>query len=308
MANFYLELARTVLRSHPEPLSASEIYGFAKSQNLIPPAYGRAKTPHKTIHARLAESIRRDGSRSPFYRFAAGRFGLRENLSDLEYRSTFNREYKAPIRKKEISNEIVLCLPRNRIDIDMIDGFFSLDNFFKSVAGNEWLTYVPRKKAEKDPSYKQLVTYIAVVKDRRVLCYERGTYYAADKSIGFGGHVSQSDYDLFFLEDELGIFANAVRELSEELSLAVEVQSLRKKIHIVGVINDNSTDAGQRHIAIAMIYMCDAIEDPGRGELEVRNLHWMSPTSFNNELPKFEIWSQIFLKQIGPMIERFSNR
>src|SRR5436190_784372 len=83
MANFYLELARKILELSQQPMSPREMIDAAKRTGLIPERYSKAKTPHKTIHARLAESIRHEGSKSPFYRFARGKFGLRSNLINL---------------------------------------------------------------------------------------------------------------------------------------------------------------------------------------------------------------------------------
>jgi hypothetical protein len=168
MANFYLELARKILGIIREPLTARQIIDRAMEADLIPEAYRRAKTPHRTVHARLAESIRKEGQRSPFYRFAPGTFGLRANLLHIGYSQFFGKEYKAPIRKKEISAENILCVPRASLSIDHKDGFFPLSTFFDVIAGNDDLQYMPRRQVEKDFSFKQIVTYIAVIKSERV--------------------------------------------------------------------------------------------------------------------------------------------
>jgi predicted NUDIX family phosphoesterase len=87
--------------------------------------------------------------------------------------------------------------------IDHKDGFFSYDSFREIIAENPDLLYVARKDAEGDFSLKQIVTYVAVLRDRMVLCYERGTYSATGKelvgrkSIGFGGHIDAQDLNLF---------------------------------------------------------------------------------------------------------------
>jgi predicted NUDIX family phosphoesterase len=298
MANFYLDLARKILEIARQPLSAHDIIDRAINADLIPEDYRRAKTPHKTVHARLAESIRKDGQRSPFYRFAPGTFGLRANLLDIGYTQFFGKEYKGPIRRKEVSAENVLCVPRASLAIDHQDGFFPLSAFYTFIAGNDALQYRPRRAAEKDLSLKQVVTYIAVVKQERVLCYQRGAYSAVRDeligrhSIGFGGHVSEHDRDLFS-PDELGLLSNAQRELREELNLVAFRESDQQPI-ILGIINDNSTSEGQKHIAIAMRFNCTEKDDPTKGELEIRNLHWKSINVLPNDLSCFEIWSQLF--------------
>jgi predicted NUDIX family phosphoesterase len=303
MANFYLELARKVLEVAREPLKSREIIDRAKKAGLIPEEYLRAKTPHKTVHARLAESIRKDGPRSAFYRFAAGTFGLRSNLLHIGYNQFFGKEYKAPIRKKEIAAENVLCVPRASLSIDQEDGFFPRSSFYAFIAGNEHLLYLPRRLVEKDSSFKQVVTYIAVIKNGRVLCYERGSYSAVRdelvgrQSIGFGGHVSEDDVNLFSTDD-LGVLSNARRELREELNLRLAPDEDDRQLEIIGIINDNSTAEGMKHVAVAMIFFCTDKDDPTKGELEIRNLHWKPLVTLPNDLLHFEIWSQLFFKYL----------
>lgn len=303
MSNFYLELARKILEITREPLTAREIIDRAVTADLIPEAYRRAKTPHKTVHARLAELICRDGHRSPFYRFAPGTFGLRANLLHIGYSQFFGKEYKAPIRRKEISAENVLCVPRSSFPIDDENGFFPSSAFYSFIAGNEELQYLPRREVEKDFSFKQVVTYIAVMKEERILCYQRGAYSAVRdeligrQSVGFGGHISEEDHDLFS-PDELGIVSNASRELREELNL-LALQENDRQLEIIGLINDNSTTEGKKHVAIAMIFSCTDDDDPTKGELEIRNLHWKSLRAIPNDLSSFEIWSQLFLQYLG---------
>src|SRR5262249_35192985 len=159
------------------------------------------------------------------------------------------------------------------------------------VEGNAHLAYLPRKIVEKDNTFKQIVTYVAVVKNGSVLCYERGAYSAVQnelvgrKSIGFGGHISETDYDLFSI-DTLGVFANARRELWEELSLPPSAVDYEPRI--IGLINDNSTAEGNRHLAIAMMYQCAEHVDPVKSELEIRNLHWKPLVGLPNDIDLFE--------------------
>jgi len=299
MANFYRELAEQILKISKQPMSAREMIQLARNANLIPKKYADAKTPHKTIHARLAESIRYEGAKSPFYRFARGKFGLKSNLLNLEYRQLYAQEFKAPIRRKEISNETVLVIPRSSLSIDSQDGFFASASY-EEVLRTDLLEYRPRKLAEKDMSIKQIVTYVAVLKNDEVLCYERGSYSATGKellgrkSIGFGGHVSAEDLDLFST-DERGVISNAWRELKEELNLTDKI-IIGPGPTVVGLINDTTTQEGQRHIAVAMVVWCDPREDVTKGELEIRNLHWKSIRAIPNDLREFEAWSQSFLE------------
>ncbi|MGJ4956902.1 HTH domain-containing protein [Bradyrhizobium sp. HKCCYLRH2015] len=311
MANFYTELARKILELSQKPMSPKEIFDAAQKAGMIPKRYANAKTPHKTIHARLAESIRSDGLKSPFYRFAAGKFGLRSNLINLDYQRQFAKEYRATIRRKEILNEDVLCIRRGELPIDSLDGFFSVEMYERIIAENPDLLHVARKQAEKDFTLKQIVTYVAIIRDESVLCYERGLYSATGteligrKSIGFGGHVDAQDLNLFS-EDRNGILSNAWRELGEELNLN-ERDVLGQGPQVVGLINDNTTREGQKHLAVAMIVRCKTPDNLTKGELEIRNLHWKSLRALPNDLAHFEVWSRIFFEYIFRHLDRLLN-
>ena len=68
---------------------------------------------------------------------------------------------------------------------------------------------------------RMILTYVPVSRGDSILAYRRGTYNRVDKflqgatCVGFGGHVVETDLDLFNV-DTLGVFECAVRELTEE--------------------------------------------------------------------------------------------
>src|SRR4030043_2218161 len=58
--------------------------------------------------------------------------------------------------------------------------------------------FIPRSKAEKDPSYKQLIPYVIMACGGKLLTYVRGkrageTRLVAKRSIGLGGHIKPCD-------------------------------------------------------------------------------------------------------------------
>jgi predicted NUDIX family phosphoesterase len=126
--------------------------------------------------------------------------------------------------------------------------------------------YIPRIEAEVLDEYKQVVTYVLVTHGDEILSFRRGSYSKAasflrgSRCIGFGGHVTEQDYSLFSQSD-LGVRANAVRELSEELVIPVprgterEVSPLsHSDFRLRGLINDDSSDVGRRHVGIVLEY------------------------------------------------------
>jgi len=94
--------------------------------------------------------------------------------------------------------------------------------------------------------------------------------------------------------------------LREELNL-IENGVLGQGPQVVGLINDNTTNEGQKHLAVAMIVQCSASDDPTKGELEIRNLHWKSLSALPNDLAHFEVWSRIFFEYIVKHFDRLMN-
>jgi predicted NUDIX family phosphoesterase len=67
---------------------------------------------------------------------------------------------------------------------------------------------------------------------------------------------------------------------------------------VIGLINDTTTQEGQKHLAIAMVVWCNAKDDITKGELEIRNLHWKPIRALPNDLAEFEAWSKTFLQYL----------
>src|SRR5215510_9111951 len=146
-----------------------------------------------------------------------------------------------------VSPELVLGLPRARL---MGDGgwqgvlYGDVAPYLDLIA--EEATYRPRPDAEHDPSWKQVIPYLAL-RDRGRLFLMRRTRAGGDArlhdrwSIGVGGHVHPVDGDPV---------AGLLREWREELDAEwlPEPQPL-------GLLNDDSTPVGRVHIGL--IYVAD---------------------------------------------------
>lgn len=66
--------------------------------------------------------------------------------------------------------------------------------------------FLSRAKAEKDPTHKQIIPYVLLAHENRVLSYIRGKKageqrLVAKGSIGIGGHMNESDESLFALDE-----------------------------------------------------------------------------------------------------------
>jgi predicted NUDIX family phosphoesterase len=84
----------------------------------------------------------------------------------------------------------------------------------------------PRHLIETDMKYVQLVSYVIIEHDSRILCYQRGNDSSEQRlknklSIGLGGHISLQDARTTngILDVEKTIKAGATREVREELEV-----------------------------------------------------------------------------------------
>lgn len=90
----------------------------------------------------------------------------------------------------------------------------------------------PRNLIETDTKYVQLVSYVVIEHDHRILCYQRGDDSSEQRlknklSIGLGGHISLKDARITngILDVMKTIKAGAAREVREELEVHKVVAS-----------------------------------------------------------------------------------
>ena len=156
--------------------------------------------------------------------------------------------------------------------------------------------FIDRKKAENDTQYKQIIPYVLVTHDNKVLVYKRtkqgGEGRLHEKySVGIGGHINP--------EDGLGAdaIANAIsRELLEELFF----DNLNNKdfnIEQLGFIYDDSNDVGKVHFGyVVQMKLNNEIKNlPVANENTLAELEWLTyKKAFKNN--KLENWSKLVLK------------
>src|SRR5262249_26384440 len=139
--------------------------------------------------------------------------------------------------------------------------------------------------AEDNNDHKQVITYVLLTRGHQILAFKRGSYNSVEDylrgahCIGFGGHVTEVDKGLF--SHDMGVGQCVVRELCEELNLPKNDKvrlSQGEGLHLIGLLNDDSSLAGQRHFAF--IYRYEVSEDPAwnhpeRGEKSITQLRWI---------------------------------
>lgn len=303
--NAYLTIARTALASARRPLTPHDILEIARTNHFLP-GHLFGATMHRTLGARLSENIRGEGDRSPFYRTAPSTFFLRSLASDPAIPDEYKNVYVGHLRSKSIRKENVLVAPRDVLQATIYGDYVefsetTFDQLYKSSCH-----FVDRKKAELDDSIKQFVTFTLVFHNRKILTYRRGKFTTTSDelkgqlSVGFGGHVNDTDFSLFHRGGEAFKF-NASRELREELFLDEYYREPSETIdrsHILGYVNvDDSSDA-EHHIAVLVAFHHKSGALPKKGELSINQLNWIDLDHPINDLSDYDLWSGMILRNI----------
>ena len=301
----FLDIAETVLKKARTPLKPREIVDRAKDDGLFSDKLS-GKTPDQTMKAKLTVDVITRGPVSRFVRTAPNTFYLHELLIEPV------TPYTAVRQTPSGSDEQVITI-RDEV-MDEMGRFQGINRSWRSyfsflLRGNHCQP-IDRMAAEQDEGRKQLLTYILVTRDNQLLCFRRGTfnrvedYLRGSLCIGFGGHVSESDRNLYNYRDLRSIiFDNASRELSEELDLPIQDQVRLKAgdgLRILGLLNDDSSSTGRKHLAIVLQYEVSTSlewDTPQKGEKSINQLTWLDLDNFPGTLREFEYWSQLCLTE-----------
>ena len=118
-------------------------------------------------------------------------------------------------------------------------------------AVEKWGFFAEREFMEHCSHFKQIIPYMALTLDGRVLAYQRQTKHSEQRlgglwTIGFGGHIEPMDRDEAGVE-ALGLLqAAALRELEEETGLRVPAAALVSR----GCINSEKEDVSSVHAGV----------------------------------------------------------
>ena len=150
------------------------------------------------------------------------------------------------------TEERVLCLERKLLEeLGVFQGLsLDVEKYLPLITASSRLVYLNRSDAEHDKRYKQLIPYVLLICNGRILRYRRGrggheTRLHGLYSVGVGGHISEEDHGLF--STGRGYHEGMRRELMEEVAVEEEKESA------VAVINDDSTEVGCVHFGVVHV-------------------------------------------------------
>ena len=145
-----------------------------------------------------------------------------------------------------------MCFARKLLEeLGVFQGLsLEVEKYLPVLTSSSRLVYLNRSDAEHDKRYKQLIPYVLLICNARILRYRRGrggqeTRLHGLYSVGVGGHISEEDHGLF--SSGPGYHEGMRRELLEEVAVEEVNESA------VAVINDDSTEVGYVHFGVVHV-------------------------------------------------------
>ena len=196
----------------------------------------------------------------------------------------------------------MLCFPRERFEeLGVFQGInLDVETYLPAVTAPEHVLYLNRSEAEQDKRYKQLIPYVLILCQDRILRYRRGkggqeTRLHGLYSVGIGGHISEEDHGLF--SNRLGYHDGMRRELMEEVAIAQLNEAA------VAVINDDSTEVGFVHFGVVHVLRVADETIVGRRSGIVAP-EFVPVTEATKDLAAYESWSRFCLENLDALLAK----
>jgi len=199
--------------------------------------------------------------------------------------------------------EHILVVPTSKFhEIGYFQGFSQeAEKYRTELLRPENVSFLPRDKAEQDPSFKQLIPYMIFcytdpTGQTSVFRYVRGKGQGEARlhskaSVGVGGHISLVDHSTSGEMQDL-YREGMRRELAEEVVLESEFTE-----SCVGLINDDLTEVGKVHLGV--VHRFDLKEPKLRSnEPDLIECGFVPVGELLKDLTAFETWSAICLKAL----------
>ncbi len=123
------------------------------------------------------------------------------------------------------------------------------------------LFFAEREYMEHCSHYKQIIPYLVLTRENRVLVYQRRKKHTEQRlgglwSVGFGGHIEPLDREDRDVEVHGLMRASALRELNEETGL----DPASTPLAAVGYINSDREDVSSVHFGVVYQVSLDAVD------------------------------------------------
>jgi predicted NUDIX family phosphoesterase len=203
-----------------------------------------------------------------------------------------------------MKEEMILVVRRSLLDaLGAFQGLnFDVERYLPAFLARENNFFMPRSAAESDPSFKQIIPYVLLTHQGRVLHYVRGKKageqrLVAKGSLGIGGHMNDSDEGLFAMDrDAYNISVR--REVGEELQLNSTYTE-----RTVALLNDDSTEVGRVHVGVVHVFELET-DDVRKGEAMITELQFLDRPALAARREAMETWSQICFDHLDRLLAR----
>lgn len=198
---------------------------------------------------------------------------------------------------------MILVIPRQLFDeLGAFQGLsLDADRYLKAIVNPENNLFLPRSLAEEDPTHKQIIPYVLLVHQGRVLTYVRGKSggeqrLVTKRSIGIGGHLNDTDSHRKSFDQNA--YLNGVqREVTEELDVRTTYSN-----SVRGLVNDDSNEVGSVHLGIVHVFELES-DDVRPRESNITSMSFCTPEELRAQEDALESWSKICLGGIEQLIQ-----
>ena len=199
-------------------------------------------------------------------------------------------------------DENILVIKRELFDrLGSFQGLnFDIKRYLETILSRGNNFFLPRPKAETDPTHKQIIPYVLIAYADKVLHYVRGKKageqrLVAKGSIGIGGHLNDMDESLFAW-DEAAYRAGVEREVNEEILITAPFED-----KIVALLNDDSTEVGRVHLGVVHVFKLTEPKVQKR-EAVITNVSFLSRDDLVGRRDNLESWSQLCVDSLDQLL------
>jgi len=192
-------------------------------------------------------------------------------------------------RNRDGLDEYVMVFPSSLLyEAGYFNGVsFDVAKYLDVILDSGSCEFMHRRRAERDPGYKQVIPYVIFRHGDAVFSYRRGRLMTEKRlhgsySIGIGGHISVLDPGLFGTHYDEGM----QREVNEEVAVGSPYTDRR-----VALINDDSNDVGRVHFGVVHVFSLDKpLVKPK--EKSINEARFIPAELLHERIEHYETWSQ----------------
>lgn len=169
-------------------------------------------------------------------------------------------------------------------------------------------SYIRRKEAREDPTYRQLIPYVIFRQSGNILAYQRTSMNGEERmigssSIGFGGHIDLDDAALRedgYLNISETVRSAMLRELKEELNFSD--LPLISNAELKGGIANSDNNVNATHFAL--VYIIDLPESHimnlklVENSILIKDSPWVSLEDLRDNINEYEPWSKTVIEAL----------